>query len=495
MLATGKLSQTFAPPGSGKSFLELDKALVVSQQYPVIYIAAEAVEDYLDRVAAWEQHYGQKAGEIYFWPEPVQLKDTESVDAFLAEIRPIGPMAIFVDPLACCMVGLEESGTGDMAIAVEALNRIRRETGAAVHVIHHTGWNDQHERGSSVLRAACRIVMKLSTDDTGLMTLTCEKSNAGKPFDARYFRLVASGQSAVPIPTSKLSGRDTTLSAKHIDVLEALDMAHFRSSASFTQILDHTGIQKSTLNRTIAKLVDLGFVTPDGTRNKMYHLSDRGHEELQRRLEETVMGRSSSACSGTAAEQAWNWLINSGVKTEQIDDACSAAIPDTDAVVPPCSGVVPQLFHDEVPSSVPSAPLRGRNKGTEEPEPVEQTDESDVQDRVIYLPADPVITATLGVDDMAVESRVVAMVDAGLWDKARDELGKLHDDTLHAKLASEIDKAEQQAANLKQPVSSEESKIRTCWMPRSLARGHHFGPAGNIDDVELAAAADDLNDN
>jgi hypothetical protein len=46
-----------------RSFLELDKALSVAQNYPVIYVAAEAVEDYEERVAAWEAHRGIKAGQ------------------------------------------------------------------------------------------------------------------------------------------------------------------------------------------------------------------------------------------------------------------------------------------------------------------------------------------------------------------------------------------------------------------------------------------------
>src|SRR5262249_27105867 len=283
VLAMNKLSETFAPPGSGKSFLELDKALAVAQTYPVVYVAAEAVEDYEERVAAWETHHGIKAGQLYFWPDPIILKDAASVDAFLAEIHPIGPAAIFIDPLASCMVGLEESSTGDMTIAVEALNRIRRETGAAVHIVHHTGWNDAHERGSSVLRAACRIVMKLSLDDSGLLTLTCEKANNGKPFEARYFRLIQSGPSAVPVPANKITIRNAPISARQIEILEALDMAHFRDGATFTQIQEHVNRAKSITNQSISRLMELGYIMAEGTRSRHYRLTEKGRDELAAR--------------------------------------------------------------------------------------------------------------------------------------------------------------------------------------------------------------------
>ncbi len=310
VLAMNKLSEMFAPPGSGKSFVELDKALCVAQQYPVVYVAAEAVEDYEERVAAWQAHHGRDAGQLYFWPEPVILRDPASVDAFLTAIHAVGPAAIFIDPLASCMVGLEESSTGDMTIAVEALNRIRRETGAAIQIVHHTGWNDTHERGSSVLRAACRIVMKLSLDDTGLMTMTCEKANNGKPFEARYFRLIESRTSAVPIPANRTTLRDAPLSVRQVEILEALDLAHFRDGASFTQIAEHMNMAKSTVNKALSRLIERGYVEEHKIgRSKVYRMTDKGRDELLVRLADTIEGGSSPS-SPHDSELMVNWMVN-----------------------------------------------------------------------------------------------------------------------------------------------------------------------------------------
>jgi DNA-binding MarR family transcriptional regulator len=309
VLAMNKLSQTFAPPGAGKSFLELDKALCVSQNYPVIYVAAEAVEDYEERVAAWEAHHGIKAGQLYFWPEPIMLKDSTSVDAFLTEIHPIEPAAIFIDPLASCMVGLEESSTGDMTIAIDALNRIRRETSAAVHIVHHTGWNEDHERGNSALRAACRIVMKLSTDDGGLMTLSCVKANNGKPFEARYFRLISVADSAVPVPANKIAPRDAPLSEKQFAIMETLDLMHLRDGATFSQIQEHTNIAKSTLNKAISRLIELGSISCERSgRSVTYHNTPKGNAELAARLDKSVVGASSPVHDGS--ELVVNWMVN-----------------------------------------------------------------------------------------------------------------------------------------------------------------------------------------
>lgn len=360
VLAIGKLSQTFAPPGSGKSFLELDKALHVAQHAPVVYVAGEAIEDYQERVQAWCSHYKRSAGQMYFWPEPVMLKDAAAVDAFLSEVYPIQPAAIFFDPLASCMVGLEESSTGDMAIAVEALNRIRRETGAAVHIVHHTGWADTHERGSSVLRAACRVVMKLSLDDSGLMTLTCEKTNSAKPFEARYFRLVASENSAVPVPATKLTVRDAPLSERQIAILEALEMAHFRNGASFSQITDHVAFAKSTVNKSLSTLLERGYIAAEGQRSKVYALTDKGRDELLIRLADTVSGGSSLVHQG--GELGVNWTVNSQRTSSELPHLnaefteFTAESQNQPVVHPPSEPLSSSEFTDDIASECGSSP-------------------------------------------------------------------------------------------------------------------------------------------
>ena len=40
------------------------------------------------------------------------------------------------------------------------------------------------------MRAACRIVLKMSADGAGRLNLTVEKINNGKPFETRYFEIV-----------------------------------------------------------------------------------------------------------------------------------------------------------------------------------------------------------------------------------------------------------------------------------------------------------------
>jgi DNA-binding MarR family transcriptional regulator len=303
LLGLNAISQLFAPGGSGKSLVALDQALCVAQVAPVVYVAAEAAGEQEERVAAWCAHHGLPVGQLYFWPRPIALKDQASVDAFLAEVRAVRPALIVIDPLASCMVGLEESSTGDMQLAVSALNTIRQATGAAINVVHHTGWTTEHERGSSVLRNACRVVIKLTSDDSGLMTLSCEKANNGRPFEARYFRLVEAGPSVTPIPASKLTTRNAALTVKHIAILEALSLAQHRDGASFTQILDYSEQGKSTLHKGINRLLERGLIARE---RQIYSLTDEGRHELATAAQATEFAGSPAEFTG---ELRVNWAV------------------------------------------------------------------------------------------------------------------------------------------------------------------------------------------
>jgi DNA-binding MarR family transcriptional regulator len=305
VIGTNKLHQLFAPGGSGKSFIALDMALCVAQYASVVYIAGEAIEDYHPRVDAWKQHHQKSASNLTFWNGPVDLGTPSAVQTFITAVQPLGPALIVLDPLASCMVGLEESSTGDMTRAIDALNTIRTATGAAVFVIHHTGWGTEHERGSSSLRAACRMVMKL-TNDEGLLKLTCEKANSTQGFEPRYFRLLGrDGGTPVPVPASRVIDTSTKLSSRQLDVLEALSLQQFiDSGASHSSIVDHTSMSKSTANQAISKLLKQGLISANDGRFKVFKITPRGEEAVKNAAEQNTEAQQVEAAQGV------NWQVN-----------------------------------------------------------------------------------------------------------------------------------------------------------------------------------------
>jgi predicted transcriptional regulator len=359
VLLTNKLTELFGMPGQGKSFTNLDIALSIAQFANVVYIAAEDAEDYAERVEAWCTHHKAGPGGLHFWPEAVNLFDQLATSNFLAEVTPLTPALIVFDPLANCMVGGDESSTKDMAIAVDALNTIRRQTQAAILICHHTGWNDAHERGSSVLRAACRVVMKLANND-GLLTLTCEKINGGKAFEPRHFHLIPSAHSVVPVPTSKITMRDAPITQKQIDVLDALNLSIFTQGATFTQLVEHLNVAKSSLNYSLTKLKDHAYIMQKVERAvHRYFITEEGKDILC--AEELEAVQSSSVqfnATPHETELTLNWHINAEAIRSGSVQSHSAAHERSSVEFSPCSVSV----QSNGSSSVQPPPFKGAER-------------------------------------------------------------------------------------------------------------------------------------
>jgi replicative DNA helicase len=347
LINTRQISQIFAAPGLGKSFLALDIALSVAQFGNVVYIAAEVPEEYPPRVAAWCAQHNASVGGFHLWIEPVCLLDSRSVDSFVRVIKHLNPLLIVIDPLASCMVGGSDSDTGDMQAAVSELNRIVRRTGAAIKVIHHAGWNEAHERGSTILRGACRVVARVSNND-GLITLSCEKANS-VAFETRHFRLVGKiledGRlSAVLLPAQKVDMRGTKLTQRQREVLEALALALFKDGASFTDLQRHLSIANSTLNSSISRLMERGLVKKKG-RLLLITASGLAETRSDQTGDETASQRNEQK-----TELGLNWSVNFNVARS--DEFAQSSI-DSSTI----SNLVQSEFSASAQSSVHSLSL------------------------------------------------------------------------------------------------------------------------------------------
>jgi hypothetical protein len=319
VLYVNTLHQFFGSPGCGKSFLMADIACIVAQHYRVVYVAAEAIEDYPARVNAWTAHYGCGVENLYFWREPLPLGNEGAVQRFIALVNPLRPALILFDPLADCMNGLDESGAGDMSIAIANLNTIRRATHAAIGIVHHTGWNDERERGSSLLRGACRVVAKIEMRDDGLIRMACIKKNQGEKFEPRLFRLVSGGTqgSVLPLPASLVLTGKSKPNDRMLRVMEALTTEPLRAGATHTQIKDDTQIPPGTLNRVLTSLTEAKLVWSfEDKRSRKYRLTDAGYEHLR------MVGESSSkileeggGISTGFGSPSFNWFLCSSDQT------------------------------------------------------------------------------------------------------------------------------------------------------------------------------------
>src|SRR5690606_33462236 len=111
-----------------------------------------------------------------FLDEPVSLMNAADVAGFLDAVEQLGepPVLVIFDTLARHMIGGDENSTQDMGLIVQAADRIRTATGAAVMYVHHTNKGGELERGSIALRGGADTMILLKNED-GAITLSCEK--------------------------------------------------------------------------------------------------------------------------------------------------------------------------------------------------------------------------------------------------------------------------------------------------------------------------------
>jgi hypothetical protein len=286
LLPQGCLAELHGPPGTGKSFVALDLALSVAtgerflsrrtERGTAVYVAGEGSAGLGARLRAWKAHHGvtEPVG-VSFLTEPVQLLSEADVDAFLAVLPP-EPALIVLDTLARCLVGGEENSAKDVGLAIAAADRIRRATGAAVLIVHHTRKDGDTERGSTALRGAVDAMWSLRERGSGLQ-LVSEKMKDAEAFEPIPLRLTPVEGSAVVTPNDGLERPSDDLTPNQRKALQSLQRDFLSDGATATEWRASSRIPDSSFYGARTDCVRRGYVTdPGGVRGGKYRLTDRG---------------------------------------------------------------------------------------------------------------------------------------------------------------------------------------------------------------------------
>jgi hypothetical protein len=260
---------------SFKSFALLDLLLCIATgtpwhgravvQGPVVYVSAEGSAGITQRIQAWEIAHGVRAGpDFYVLPEPVQLLDTGEVDAFLSALvgLPAMPRAIGVDTLARSMVGGDENSAKDMGLAVAALDRIRRLSGATMIPVHHVTKADGTVRGSSALMGAIDTSVEVTRIDH-IVRLACGKQ---KDFDdfatitltAREVD-IDDERSSVVLEMSRTTTAGTAKSRQLVLDVLAYQFADGATDGEWRAACREKGVSRATFYRARAEVLALGL--------------------------------------------------------------------------------------------------------------------------------------------------------------------------------------------------------------------------------------------
>ncbi|EAW1172731.1 DNA primase [Salmonella enterica subsp. enterica] len=204
-LPANSLCSIYGPSGSYKSFLAVSWAchIAAGRKWAgksvsggaVMYIVGEGGIGVPRRVRAWENVHGVKVDNLALVNRPVFPVRREEVHEVVKAARAIQAkkgepvQLIVIDTLARCFGGNDENDARDMGAFIEGCDTIKRETGATVLVVHHSGKDDSKgARGSSSFRAALDAEFNVRREgDGGAIILTCTKmKDAEEPRPAAF---------------------------------------------------------------------------------------------------------------------------------------------------------------------------------------------------------------------------------------------------------------------------------------------------------------------
>ena len=223
----------------------------------MLYLIAEGASGIALRIDAWTLANGRKAENVLFLPVPVRMMDSVEVAAFTQLLEDLRPVLLILDTQARVTVGAEENSSRDMGRFVDALEDLRRQSGACILVVHHEPRNGENLRGSTALEGAATTILRVAKDGN-VVELSNPKQKDTPEQAPILLALTPIGDSAILSHEAVGIAGFTTESEHH--VLTVLRDSFGNRGATKTELREAAGQPKSTWYRSINALVNKGLV-------------------------------------------------------------------------------------------------------------------------------------------------------------------------------------------------------------------------------------------
>ncbi|MEU6674785.1 AAA family ATPase [Streptomyces sp. NPDC046925] len=295
LLAKDSLAWLYGDPGCFKSFAALDIAASVAlgagiswagiptTQVPVLYVAAEGSGGMRKRVRAWEAMAGRALGDrITFLTTGPNITEESHLNAVLEVCRNVQPGLIVIDTQSRVTPGLEENGSV-MTLYVQAVDRIRQETGGCVLTLHHTTKGTEVLRGHGSLYGAADTVLFMSRTASEERYAKIQIKKQKDDDDSLFWNVGLRVQHFCGLPGEEdHNARECSslvIAAAHwSDVINAQTTAFEKvrlmimdlepdKVVTKRNVMDLTGVPDSTVKRCLKTLCEQGILTKTGAGN------------------------------------------------------------------------------------------------------------------------------------------------------------------------------------------------------------------------------------
>jgi hypothetical protein len=301
VLPQADLGVIYGESSSGKSFFALDLVMSIARGVPwrgqhtqpgrVVYIAAEGVGGFRNRLKAYAHQYQLSLNQLPFGviPSAPNFMVVEDIKQIIKTIRAFGStQVIVVDTFARVTPGANENSGEDVGKVIHHCEGLHRTTGAMVLLIHHAGKDlTKGARGWSGLRAAADAEIEIMrTDKDRVATIT--KLKDGEDGATYGFRLpqIVIGQDAEgdDITSCYVAYTEVVKAVRKREPTGRLERVVWRAAHELmilsegpiavdlliTEALRHTPHEpgdehryRYNIKRAILTLADKGFVTID----------------------------------------------------------------------------------------------------------------------------------------------------------------------------------------------------------------------------------------
>jgi len=169
-----------------------------------LYIAAEGQLGIKARIEAWESKNKLRADRVFVVPEPVLARNFEELVGLVKDLDS-SPRLVVVDTLSRCLGGeVDENSATGMEQFLQQLDRVRREFGCSVAIVHHSEKTGSWPRGSYAIQAACDSIYQVIREDGSYTcNLFCKKQKDAARCDPMTFVALKELESLVLEKVSK----------------------------------------------------------------------------------------------------------------------------------------------------------------------------------------------------------------------------------------------------------------------------------------------------